>query len=239
MVGEIHQYTFRGGSARLDRIVRRRDAIAQHAEDFRGFDRVAGAVDQAAQGNDVPVSLAEASCGVDEECLARGIFVVRVDFGPCEDALAGVGVEEYETGVRIERAREVRHGRQIRRGVIEAWYSHHDLGSGAEAVVAVPLGRVDSDARRVARHGGAREVHATSRVHRSVGDGQCVAGEGEKAFLVREDLADVGIGRVDVDGQRRGFTSGRRAVAAARNRSGDEQGESEEEREEGTAASAQ
>ena len=83
-----------------------------------------------------------------------------------------------------------------------------DHRAGAEAVVAVPLGRVDVHALRVGRHGrlvqrrpGARSAVVASR------PGEPVARERQQAVAGVEELAPVGVGDREVDGARERTTA--------------------------------
>ena len=69
---------------------------------------------------------------------------------------------------------------------------------GAEAVVAIPLGRVDVRAGRVGRHRLECEIDSLARVHRSVGGGEEVVGEREQTLRGVEEVAAVGVAEIVV-----------------------------------------
>ena len=221
---EVRERALHRLAAPLDRGVRRLQVVAEGAEHQRRLDRGAAGVDQPAQCDHVTVALAQRDRRMDLERLTvRGVCRVRVELGPRDDALAGVGVEQHEAGVGVERARDVGDRRQVRRRDVDAGDQQGDLRARAEAVVAVPLARVDVHAARIRRHGLAHERDAPSVVGRGVLARQSVAGERQQALVRIENLAALRIRRVDGDRRR----AGRSAVAAAAEGEGEGHGHRE------------
>ena len=120
-----------------------------------------------------------------------------VELGPDRPPLAGGGVEQDDRLVGTERRTDVRDRCGAGPHQVEPGYVRDDHGARTEAVVAVPLGGVDRDTRRVRRHGATVEVHPPAGAARGIGDGEEVVREGHQALAGRDRIAPLRGGGVD------------------------------------------
>ncbi len=162
------------GPACLHGGIVRLQPVAVHAERLLRLDDLAVRSLQVPQRDDVVPALVEVDGRADDQVHVRGIGGIRVHLGPDQMAAAGVRVQHHDGLIGVVRALDVgdRHGAgAVERGLrVEAGHLGRDLLAGAEAVVAVPLLRLNRVARDVARHRQGVQVQAPARVGGGIGD---------------------------------------------------------------------
>ena len=167
---ELVEDVFEVGTPRLDRGREGGDAVAVDLEAAPGVDARTIAVAQVAERDDVAVSFDEVLRRADDERAAVGGIGLRVELREERPPLTGVGVEQDDRLVLAQRCADVGDRCRAAALEIEARDVGDDHRSGAEPVVAVPLGGVDVDSGGVGGHRGRIEVHAPPGRGRAVGE---------------------------------------------------------------------
>jgi hypothetical protein len=114
---------------------------------------------------------------------------VGVELGPVGPLLAGLGVDDDDRGLVVERGADVVDAGQAGLLGVDAPVVEEDGRAGAEAVLAVPLGGVELTAGRRGRHPRWLEDDPAPGVGGGVGEGQLVVGERQEAAGAVEDAA--------------------------------------------------
>ncbi len=192
-------------TAALDRLDPGRHAVAVELESRWRGEGVAVGVLELAQRDDVAVSVLEVLAEVDQQVGLIGAGGVRVELGPDQLPLAGVGVDDDDRRLGAKRLAHVgdrdRVGLRIRLRRVHARHAKDDRGAGAEPVAGVDLGRIDGCPAGVRRHRCGLQVEPQAGRGRVVGTRVEVVRVREQALPAgrRDRIAAIGGRHVDAD----------------------------------------
>ena len=134
---------------------------------------------QVAQRDHVVVTLEVVHRGADVESWV-GLTVARgtdVELGPIRVSLPGRGVQHDDRRVTVEGLPDVGDGSRAGCPQIQTGHEQRDRLTGAEPVVAIPLGRIDGHPVDVRRHRRPGECDATAGGRGPIGHGEVIVGE--------------------------------------------------------------
>ena len=174
-------------AALVDGTLARRQPVAVDAKRRSRLHGLARRGAQVTEGDDVTVALQEVASGMDLEVALPIRGCIAVELGPDRPAPVRLGVDDDHGLVArpvLRRAGDSdQAGAPEGRFVVEPGDADDDGDAGAEAVVAVPAGRVDVHALGVGGHRRAAEIHAPTRGRVMVGAGVVVVRERGEALL--------------------------------------------------------
>ncbi|CAB4852999.1 unannotated protein [freshwater metagenome] len=146
-------------------------------------------VHQVAQGDDEVVALGKRLRWVHDQHLV----VDRpggVEFGPIGNPCAGVGVEDHDRCVVVQRGGDVGAGGDAGALDIEHRHERQDRRPRGEAVCPVLIGEVDGHAVDVLRRSAVEDVQPAAGGRGVVGAGECIVRPGQQARPLVEWVAE-------------------------------------------------